>query len=79
MIKHVNFEGFVEIVSVFETERVATTFHEYLRFKNECKKDECILQITPLVVCLEIKNASNYAIISVVIYKNGKVKYIACY
>ena len=79
MIKHVNIEGFAEIVSVFEPERVASTFHEYLLVKNECKKDDSILQIMPLVVCIEIENADNYAIISAVIYINGTVKYIACY
>ena len=79
MIKHVCEKDFIEIVSVFEPERVARTFREYLVVKNECKNDKSVLQIMPLVVCLEIVNADDYAIVSAVIFKNGTIKYIACY
>ena len=79
MIKHVNENDFIEIVSVFKPERVARTFREYLVVKNEFKNDKSVLQIAPLVVCLEIENADDYAIVSAVILKNGTIKYIACY
>ncbi len=79
MIKHVCENDFIKIVSVFEPERVARTFCEYLVVKNECKNDKSVLQIMPLVVCLEIENANKYAIVSAVIFKNGTIKYIACY
>ncbi len=47
--------------------------------KHVNKNDTSVLQIAPLVVCLEIENADEYAIVSAVILKNGTIKYIACY
>ena len=80
----VSFNDFIDLVSVFEPEKISEDFLEYRKMLDKIYQDnENILNIVELVRNIEVKDnqlkVDSYNSISAVIFKNGVVKYVACY
>ena len=80
----VSFYDFIDLVSVFKPEKLSADFFEYRKMLDKIYQDnENIINIVELVRNIEVEdyklNVDNYNSISVVIYKNGVVRYVACY
>lgn len=82
--KTVDFHSFIDFVSVFEPEHLTDNYYEYRKILlDEYKTNEDILNIVELVRNIEVDGRVleeyRYNSISVVIYNNGTVTYVACY
>ena len=81
---NVSFNDFIDLVSVFKPEKLSEDFIEYRKMLDKIYQDnENIINIVELVRNIEVNdyqlNVDNYNSISAVIFKNGVVKYVACY
>lgn len=80
----VSFHDFIDMVSVFKPEKLSEDFFEYRKMLDKIYQDnENILNIVELVRNIEVDdnqlNVKEYNSISAVIFKNGVVRYVACY
>lgn len=80
----VNFHDFIDLVTVFKPEKLTEDFFEYRKMLDKIYQDnENIINIVELVRNIEVNdnqlNVENYNSISAVIFKNGVVRYVACY
>lgn len=80
----VDFHSFIDLVTVFEPERLTDNYYEYRKMLiDEYQTNEDILNIVELVRNIEVDDGAllvdSYNSISAVIYNNGVVKYVACY
>lgn len=80
----ISFHDFIDLVSVFKPEKLSDDFFEYRKMLDKIYQDnENILNIVELVRNIEVNdnqlNVETYNSISAVIYKNGVVRYVACY
>ena len=79
-----DFHTFIDMVAVFEPERLSSSYNEYRKILiEEYKTNEDILNIVELVRNIEVDDGvlqvDSYNSISAVIYNNGIVKFVACY
>ena len=86
LYKHttVGFHTFIDMVAVFEPERLSNRYKEYCEILiNDYQTNKDILNIVELVRNIEVDDGDilydSYNSISVVIYSNGNIKYVACY
>lgn len=82
--KNVDFHSFIDLVAVLEPELLTDDYDEYCKMLiYENQKNADILKIVELVRNTEVDEGVlefvSYNSISVVIYNNGEVKYVACY
>lgn len=82
--KNVDFHSFIDLVAVLEPELLTDDYDEYCKMLiYEYQKNADILKIVELVRNTEVDEGVlefvSYNSISVVIYNNGDVKYVACY
>lgn len=82
--KTVDFHSFIDFVSVFEPDHLTDNYYEYRKILlDEYKTNEDIINIVELVRNIEVDGGFleeyRYNSISVVIYNNGTVTYVACY
>lgn len=80
----VNFHDFIDLVTVFNPEKLSEDFFEYRKMLDKIFQDnEHILNIVELVRNIEVEdnqlNVRTYNSISAVIFDNGNVRYVACY
>ena len=80
----VSFYDFIDLVSVFKPEKLSADFFEYRKMLDKIYQDnENIINIVELVRNIEVDDGAlkvdSYNSISAVIYKNGVVRYVACY
>ena len=82
--KNVDFHSFIDFVSVFEPEHLTDNYYQYRKIlKEEYQTNEDILNIVELVRNIEVDDGDilvdSVNSISVVIYLDGNIKYVACY
>lgn len=78
--REVSLHEFYDCLSNFTPEWVTELSDKYEEYKKELAQSENIITIADLVKSYETVNGKDFTdIISVVIYKNGKYKYITCY
>lgn len=80
----VDFHTFIDMVSVFGPKRLTHNYNEYCKILiKEYQTNDDILNIVELVRNIEVDDGDlvvdSYNSISVVIYNNGTIKYVACY
>ena len=84
-ITTVDFHTFIDLVSIFNPKLLTHNYNEYRKILiHEYQTNEDILHIVDLVRSIEVDDEGflkfdSYNLISVVIYNNGIIKYVACY
>ena len=80
----VDFHSFIDLVSVFKPEHLTDNYYDYRKILiEEYQNNEDILNIVELVRNIEVDDGDilfdSFNSISVVIYSDGNIKYVACY
>ena len=85
-ITTVDFHTFIDLVSIFNPKLLTHNYNEYRKILiEEYQTNEYILNIVELVRSIEVDDDDgflkfdSYNSISVVIYNNGTINYVACY
>lgn len=77
--REVSLNEFQDCLGCFEVEWITELIDSYDDYKKEMADDNVYI-IADLVRCYETVRGIDYTdVISVIIYKNGMYKYIACY
>ena len=78
--KEVDINEFQDCLGMFRAEWITGFNYTYEKYKIKLAEDISVITIADLIRCHEdISRGEDIDIISVVIYKDGHFKYIACY